>query len=357
MYSKQFLQFNDLVFEGTTLVSSSGMNYSVKYNNIDYSYRSGSFLGNKTNYNLFESQTLSLTLSFSVKPLPCEMRPFYHGFIIEQLNKPGKLWALQNDRLIWAYAQVVSIGEVDEDRYFTFDVDFFLPEGVWHKADFTKTFLMPHDICTYLDCYHYEEVNPCGKLSSCCVSCVKGHDVNDCSCCDCDLLTKDMSYCYYKNKISDLFGDRCATNYIIKYDCMKAQEFFGDDYLGEKICVRDDCESIIAGKFYSETDLPTDGVTIVISGLMHDPEITINDNTNVIKGDYDGALIVQSNGDVFYQQACCCVSEPLDPSIWVKPGNMQYGWTIYPRTNRIVVNPGTCCSGQCVYIQSDALTI
>lgn len=359
MYSKQFLQFNDLVFEGTTLVSSSGLNYSTKYDTHDYTFRNGSYIVHKKNFGLFESQSLSLTISFSVKPLPCEMRPFYHGFIIEQINKPGKLWALQNNRLIWAYAFVTSIGENDDTDYFSFDIDFLLPEGVWHKADYTKTFLVPHDICSYLDCYEYKEIDPCGKLhvGDCCVSCIKSFDVMDCSCCDCNQLTKDMSYCNYKNDVEKLFSDRCLSRYMIKYDCMKGQEFFGDDYLGEKVCMTDDCATLIAGKFYSETDIPTDGVMVVLSGSFHNPEVTINDNTNVIEGDYDGALIIQADGDVFYQEACCCISEPLDASIWKKPQNMDYGWTVYPRTNRIIVNPGTCCSGQCVYIQSDALTI
>ena len=34
---------------------------------------------------------------------------------------------------------------------------------------------------------------------------------------------------------------------------------------------------------------------------MKDPSININDNINFIKGTYDGVLIINSNGDVYYQ--------------------------------------------------------
>ena len=359
MYSKQFLQFNDLVFEGLNLVSSSGMNYSTKTTSEEYTFKHGSYVAHKKDYVLFKEQRVSLTLYFSVKPLPCDMRPFYRSFIIEQITKPGKLWAVQNNRLIWAYAYVTSIGESDDPSFFVFDVDFALPEGVWHKADYTKTFLLPHNICTYLDCYEYKAIDPCGNKGSenCCVSCVKTYDANECSCCDCNLLTKDMSLCYYKDRIGELFNSNCLSDYMIKYDCVKGQEFFGDMYLGERICIKDDCSSIIAGQFYSDTDIPTQGVTVVLSGTFHNPHVTINDNTNVILGDYDGALIIQPTGDVYFQQNTCCISEALDPSIWVKPDGMNYGWTVYPRNNRIIVNPNTCCSGQCVYVQTDAITI
>lgn len=360
IYHKQFLQFNDLVFEGASMVSSSGMSYSIKNSVEDYSYRNGVYIADKTGYSLFDSQRVSLTLRFSAKPLPCEMRMFYRSFIVEQLTKPGKLWAIQNNRLVWAFAYATSIGEnEDVPDLFSFDVDFLLPEGVWHKADYTKTFLVPHDICTFLNCYEYEEVDPCRKMltGECCFACVKTYDASNCLCCDCNTLTQDMSLCNYKKNVEELFRNLCSSEYLIKYDCAKAQEFFGDDYLGEKICNLDTCDGIIAGKFYSDTDIPTQGVTIVISGELHNPHVTINGNTNVIEGDYDGALIIQPNGDVYFQKECCCAAEILDPSVWIKPMGMEYGWTIYPRNNKIIVNTNTCCGTQCVYVQTDAITI
>ena len=112
---------------------------------------------------------------------------------------------------------------------------------------------------------------------------------------------------------------------------------------------------MISGRFYSETDIPTEDVTIIIDGKMHNPWITINGNTNIIEGDYEGALIIKSNGDVYYDNGCC--EELLSPDVWVIPEQDNYGWTVNPGMNSITVMLNECCGRSCVYIQADAITI
>ena len=105
--------------------------------------------------------------------------------------------------------------------------------------------------------------------------------------------------------------------------------------------------------------MPTQDITITLRGKAVNPWITINGNTNIIDGEYDGTLIINSNGDVYYQESECCEPTLLEPSVWVRPKDMDYGWTIYPQWNGVVVNMNACCGddAQCVYIDHIALTI
>lgn len=355
IYGRKYVQFNDLVLDMFETVNETSVSVGFKTNSQPYSYRHGSYLPLKTPYALASEQSISLTLRFSLKRLPCDMRQFYHSFVIEQLTTAGKLWAVQGEELVWAYAVISSFAE-EPSRHkeeMEFSVDFLLPEGIWHKADLQKTFLKPFDICRFLDCYHYEEKQPCCDLN--CVSCVKELDVS-CSCCNCNDVKKEWALCYNLDKLQE-FYKKCLAPFQIKYDCVQGQNFFGDDYLGERFCNKGDKSSIIAGQLYSTTDIPTTSFTILVHGEMSNPVITINDNSNIIKGEYDGLLIIYSNGDVYYQAESCSVPELVSVDNWEIPKGNSYGWTINPRNNRFIVETNRCCEVTCVYVQVDAITV
>lgn len=359
IYKRRYLQFNELVLDSYDMLNESPHSIEFKVSSEEYGFGHGSYSPNKRNYPFAREQEVSLSITLSMKKILCEYRPFYKQFAIKEILRPGKLWAIVNNEILWAYAKVSSIseGDVGRDKY-GIEVDFLLPEGVWHKADKLKTFLVPYDVCDFMDCMGYKETDPCKKFpldGDCCGECQrKIEEVEDCCCC-CDQLTQDMALCYHKD-LQDLYKE-CTPSYKFEIDCRKGQEFFGDKYLGEKICTKDSCENIIAGRFYSNTEMPSESMVIVIDGNTHDPQITINGNKNIIKGDYD-RLYIYPNGDVYSEAKNRCCKTLLDPSVWAIPTDKdEYGWTINQGTNRLVIDRGTCCGRACAYIQMDNLTI
>lgn len=360
IYRRRYLQFNELVLDSYDMLSDSPHSVEFKGDSDEYGFGHGSYVPLKRNYPFAREQEVSLSITLHMKKLLCEYRPFYKQFAIKELLRPGKLWAIVNNELVWAKAKVTSISErPDEpkDRY-GIEVDLLLWEGIWHKADKLKTFLIPYDVCDFMDCMGYREENPCEHLNEdCCVACEEKkleQRAEDCCCC-CDSLTKDMALCFHKD-LQSLY-DECTPSYKFEIDCKKGQEFFGDKFLGDKICTKDSCNNIIAGRFYSNTEMPSTQMVIVIDGNTHDPQITINGNKNIIKGDYD-RLYIYPSGDVYSETKNRCCKTLLDPSVWVIPTeNDEYGWTIEQGENRLVIDRGTCCGRACAYIQMDNLTI
>lgn len=289
------------------------------------------------------------------------MRPFYRSYVVGELTKPGKLWAVQNGELVWAYAYITNFDEDENALKDTIEVvvDFVAYEGVWHKADKQKTFLKPYDVCDFMECKKFQKVDPCLEYKkkeelNCCKHCglpkkSELPNANDCTCC-CDTVEPDMALCMFDQY--EKFYE-CNTGWQIEYNCQKGKEFFGDDFLGTKICQDDPCSNIIAGQLYSDTDIPTSDISIVLSQGGTNPRITINDNTNVITGTYEGAIIIKPNGDVIHRHDCC--DEVLDPSVWEIPPNMTYGWEIHRGYNRVIID--NCCGGMCAYFEVGSLTI
>lgn len=358
-YDKRYLQFNNLVFDGYDMISSTDEQVTYKEAQSQaYSYGHGSYMPYKSDYLYVSASSVSMTLTFHMKKIPCEDRPFYLKFIDQELGRPGKLWSIKNGEVLWAYASVRNKHQINtrEPWKAEYDIEFTLPEGIWHKADGQKTFVLPYNVCTMMECKGFEEYNAC---FDCCENCQSGHfweDYRDrCFCCCVDEITKDMALCYHIKELQKFYG--CETPFQFVYDCELGEKFTDNDFLGQKLCIDDICEdNIIAGRFYANTDIPTTDVTVIIKGKMKDPSININDNINFIKGTYDGVLIINSNGDVYYQNNECCEPTLLDPSVWEIPSNMDYGWTVYPQINSIIVNLNECCQVACVYIQYDGIT-
>lgn len=343
------------------MIRSSSFQVEVKGETQEYGFGHGSYDPYKSNMVFLNEGEVSLTLRFRMKKLPCKYRDFYKSFAVGQLLRPGKLWAIVNNEIVWTTARLTSWSDdenAQRDEYII-NIDFILPEGVWHKANKATTFLVPYNVCTFMDCKGFKKVNPCQKFpldGDCCTTCKRDKALikeDDCECC-CGKLKKDMALCYHDDLQS--FYETCVGTYRIVSSCKRGKEFFSDRFLGEKICATSSDGSTIAGHFYSETDIPTSSMQIVIDGSVHDPQISINDNTNIIKGDYD-RLYISSNGDVYSEDGNNCRTL-LDPSVWIVPtSNDEYGWTIHQGENRLIINTGTCCGRACAYIQMDNLTI
>ena len=204
-----------------------------------------------------------------------------------------------------------------------------------------------------LEEFSYATITTTGYHRDPCFSPMPENDKYCCEC-DCDELTQDMALCYHLDDLQDVYKDCSNAGFRVIYDCEAAERFF--NIIGQRICTDVCSNGTIAGKIYSETDIPTTGINITIVGKMHNPYVEINGNGNWIAGDYDGRLRIESNGDVYFENGCKC-DTPLPPDVWQKPIEMNYGWTIVPRYNRVVINLGACCGKACAYFDIDNLTI
>ena len=353
-YKRHYLQFRDLVFDQYDMVSEDDASSSFRQYSSSYSFTHGDYVPFKTSSVILDSGNVSLTLILRMTKLPCEQRKYYTRFAKNELTRPGKLWAVQDGDLIWAYAYITNFSTTSSRRdELEIDVSFSTYEGVWHKADKLRTFLHPYNVCDFMDCYDYHDIQPC--KTDCC-NCDATEPIR-CDCCDdCFVVTEDMALCYHTSEIQDFYG--CDIPYRIVYDCERAEKFFGDDlkapYLGQKFCQT--CGQLIAGILYSDTDIDTTGVRITIHGQMKNPYVEINGNGNYIKGEYDGELIINPDGSVYYNKSDCRSCEPISVENWVIPAGMDYGWTVHQGNNKLIIDTGVCCSA-CAYIEVDALTI
>lgn len=354
-WKRKYVQFNDLVIDNYDMTREiDTTDLPFKYNSHEYSFGHGSYAPMKQDYMFAGEASVSLTMYLKMKKLHCEYRPYYRRFAIGQLAKPGRLWAVVGNELLWAWAFVTNYGEIGSEDTLEINVDFTLPEGLWHKANKAKTFMRPFDICEFMECYDFHDVNPCrskaiGEGVDCCTECYPATSI-ECNCCWCNEITEDMALCYAD---LSLFYNDCTAPYQIAYDCVKGEQFFADEFLGTKICNGDSCNSIIAGQFYSDTDVPTKDVTLIINTQVKNPIITINGNTNIFKGTYNKLKILPS-GDVYELDDCGCETL-LDPTNWTVPENSSYGFTIHQGNNSVIVDTGVCCFG-CIYISADSLT-
>lgn len=359
-YEKRYIQFNDLVFDGYDMISDYDEPVSYKGTSTAISYGHGSYRPTKADYLYVSERQVSMTITLKLKKVPCDYRKFYVQFAEQELGKPGKLWAIKNNEILWANAMVtnkrpVISGKKDE---VVWDMEFVIPGGVWHKANQQKTFVLPYDVCSLMDCKGFEDYSEC----NCCPACDDKNlakDMRDrCGCCCEEDLTSDMQLCKHLDELQAFYG--CDTPYQLVYSCEAAERLSSEKALGERLCVDDICvDSVIAGRFYSNTDIPTDDVTITLVGDMHNPWVEINGNTNIIEGDYSGTLRIEPSGDVYYQTSECCEPTLLEPSVWTVPSGNDYGWTIYPQLNSVIVRMNECCSqsgAACVYIDAQGIT-
>ena len=158
-YARHYVQFNDLVFSEYDMIQEGSYSTGFKEYSQEYGFAHGSYSPSKTPFGFAQSTSVSVTLFLRMKKLPCDKRPFYERFVTTQLGTRGKLWAIKNNTLMWAYAYVSNRTDQPTKRedYMEIDVDFTLPEGIWHKADKQKTFLVPFDLCEFMDCYGVQE--------------------------------------------------------------------------------------------------------------------------------------------------------------------------------------------------------
>lgn len=401
IYQRKYLQFNDLVFDNYDMLSEyDAGQVTTKTNSTPLSFGNGSYVPQKDQYVFFEEYSVSMTLKLDMKKLPCDFRRFYRSFVITELSKGGKLWAIQNNELVWSYAICTGFSEGTDKMtdQLLVDVDFLIYEGVWHKAHKQKTFVIPFDICRFLDCLNYKDYQPCKDTMANwdCLDACRTHqqeypicecdtqvppEGEFCEICTCDVVTKEDALCYNIDRLQELYFTNCNASHKIVQSCDKAMEFFTtstNKKLGMRYC--GPCNQINAS-VYIDTDIPTREYELVLHGCMDDPYVEVNGKAVMVKGEYDGYLTFYGSGDVYYQTDDECCGEWVDLNdIIIKPfedeerhlvsyWNEELGFTFHPRYNEINVDMGACPSGSgeegavhpagmnCMYVNVEALTI
>lgn len=355
-FARKYIQFNDLVIDNYDMLQNADLSGGFKTETQEYSFGHGSYAPFSP-YQYSREQTVSMSLKFNTKKLSCEQREYYKDFVTLNLSKPGMLWAIQGNQLIWTIAFVSDFGEAYtgiELNTFNIDVDFVLPEGVWHKADPRKTFLKPYDPCNVLECEDFHKADIC---NDCCTACISTATEECPTClCECDFLSSEYSLCEMQGNLQE-FYQMCGGGYKIIYNCLAGIKLWGaESMLGQKICKAESCSNVVAGQFYSDTILETENVTITIIGTAHNPLITINGNSLQVIGEYDGILTITPNGEAYFQADECCESQLIDINNLIIPDNSTFGFRIHHGNNSLIVDTQECCNMACVYIKVDSIT-
>lgn len=348
---KTYVQFNDLVIDNAEMLSSASLTQQTKTETQEYSYGHGSYAYfHKPQLFLTEGE-LSMTLNIDYRMFHNEDKRFIRDYIKLNLLKPGRLWAIEDNKLLWAWAYVTDFSEEYQKfkGILSVDVNLKLWEGVWHIADTKKTFLAPYSVCNMLDCEDFRDIQEC---ISCCISCPTEEIYCDSCLCDCGDLDKDSSLCVMGLKTLEEFM-RCGESYRIVYSCVKGKQLFDNELINKKICKKDYCLNVIAGKFYSNTILDSTCVNIILEGKFQDPVIEINGNKMQIMGDYEGILKLDSSGNIYFSESECCEMEEVDVENLIIPND--FGYTVHHGNNSLIVT-GVCCHMACAYIDVDEIT-
>ena len=128
-YKRRYTQFNNFVFDEYDMVAEDDSSASFKQSRSSYAFGNGSYVPFKKKGVVVNEGSVSMTLTLRMKKVPCEYRKFYPLFAKSELLKPGKLWAIQNGTVIWAYAYPRNFSEGSESYgELEVDISFGLPE-------------------------------------------------------------------------------------------------------------------------------------------------------------------------------------------------------------------------------------
>lgn len=360
---RRFIQYNDLVFEGTESINSTpSETITTKYVTSDYMFQNGALAKVSGEQVLIKDDKITLDLAIRTTDWDLVNIRAHQDFIKDSLITVGRLWAMDTGgQLIWAECILDSYTPTYEwtlrdDGYILFQVAFTNPSGVWHKANGSTTWLLPYASCSFVNM-----IASCYQNATCQSFCMESNTLrghcDDCNlhCCD---LSNAVSLCELSDEIAMDFYNRCNSKWRIVHNCELGRETFGNERLwGEAHC--DVCvDGTWADSFYSDTVVRSKRVTITLQGRFKDPSILINDTKVDLKGEYnDGYVSISSDGKVY------TFEEPhrsdCDPT---KVGNENLTlcdnrwWSIHRGYNQIAIR-GITSESFCVYIDYERITI
>lgn len=346
--NRKYIQFNDLVFDNAS-ITNADLSGAFKVETFEKSHGHGSYAPLKNNQLLSEEQALSMTIELNHDKVRKKDRSLYIDYVFLNLSYPGRLWAIRGNKVMWAYAIANTFSEPYEESKSTIniDVDFIIPEGVWHVTDPRKTFLLPYTPCDFA------YINNLQDSFNCCDPCLTIKD-ETCEMCfrDCQFLTKENSLCEMRDEAITNLYKQCGNTYRLVYNCVAANQLWEESKLwGHKLCKEDLCYSVIAGRFYSGTILKNNPKQILLYGIWEDPVIEINGKKISIKGNYDGIIMINESGDIYFIDYECCEKTLIDfDLITYENIKIKNGY------NSVIVEGG-CCGVGCIFIKDDEITL
>lgn len=360
---RRFIQYNDLVFEGTESINASpSETFTTKYHTTDYMFQNGALAKTNSQQVLLKDDKISLDLAIRTTDWSMEQIQAHQDFIKDNLLRPGKLWAIDTGgQLIWADCILDSYTPtydwtLRDDGYILFQVAFTNPRAVWHKANGYTTWLMDYTSCNFV-----KMIASCYVNNTCPSFCMESNIVEgackDCES-DCCNLNDAHSLCELSEDIRTEFYDRCTSKWRIIHNCALGRETFGEEkLLGEARC--DTCvDGAWADTFYADTVVHSKKVNITLQGKFKDPSILINDTKVDLEGEYDGYVTISSEGKVYYYQCVndftCGEAELVSNEKLTLCDNRW--WFIQRGFNQIAVR-GIESESFCVFIDYERITI
>lgn len=274
---KRLVQFNELVFNHTAYIDEKPeIQTEFKNSIISFANAHGDYSPERCASRKVMSKRFDVTFLVDKTRFPCEQREVIEQFVQDNLYKVGRLWAVQGDNLLWALAKVLSISEGYEEKrkLLSYNATFYLPEGIWHLADETSTYINDYHQCDITQCYEYLE----RELCSCCLCNVALAPVRFCPPCDGEALCEIP-----KNKLSEVIGN-CGNDKKISYSCCNQK--------GTALTYSKYGETTALLQFDGKTLYETEDVVLEVCGTFTNLGINWNGRQSIIEGTYTGDTIV-----------------------------------------------------------------
>lgn len=276
---KRLVQFNELVFNHTAYIETNPeIQTSFKNSTSTFANAHGDYSPERCGPRKVTSKQFDVTLMVDKNRFSCEERELIEQFVQDNFYKVGRLWAVQGDILLWSLGKVLNVSEGYEEKrgLLSFNVTFYLPEGVWHIADETSTYINDYYQCDITDCYEALE----RELCDCCLCNIALAPIKYCPPCNGEQLCEIP-----QNKLSEVIGN-CGNNKKISYSCCNQKE--------TAMTYSEAGETTAFLQFNGKTLYETDDVVLEICGTFTNLGINWNGSQSVIEGTYTGNTIINS---------------------------------------------------------------
>ena len=107
------------------MIQDADLSGGFKTTTQAFSFGHGSYTNAKQIQQYSTEQKLALTLKINYSMFSMDQKQFYKEFLYSELSKIGKLWAIENRRIIWTHAFVESFSEpysIEKHFFYRFEL-------------------------------------------------------------------------------------------------------------------------------------------------------------------------------------------------------------------------------------------
>lgn len=276
---KKLVQFNELVFNHTAFVDTQPeIVTEFKNSRQTFANSHGDYAPERLGPRKVNSKQFDVTFMIDKRKFSCEDREIIEQFVLDNFYTVGRLWAIQGDVLLWALAKAVSVSEGYQEKtgYLSYNVSFYLPEGIWHIADPTATYFNEYHQCDVTQCYDALE----RPLCDCCLCNIKLAPVKRCPPCQGERLCEIP-----KDKLAETIGN-CGNTKKISFSCACQTE--------TAIAYSEYGESTALLQFDGGTLYETADVVLYICGTFTNLGINWNGEQAILEGNYTGETVINA---------------------------------------------------------------